>query len=118
MTTTRGCPLPLLYALTLFLSAFLLFLIQPMIGKVVLPYLAGTPQVWNTCMVFFQAALLGGYLYAHEITRRVGLKKQVVFQFVLLLLPLAPLALLKLDVDRIARDWFQPPTDSNPIPWL
>lgn len=110
--------MPLLYALTLFLSAFLLFLIQPMIGKVVLPYLGGTPQVWNTCMVFFQAALLVGYLYAHEITRRVGLKKQVAFQFLLLLLPLVPLALLKLDVAKIAHEWFQPPTDSNPIPWL
>lgn len=89
-----------------------------MIGKVVLPYLGGTPQVWNTCMVFFQAALLGGYLYSHEITRRFGLRKQLAFHFILLLLPLAPLALLKLDVGPIAREWFQPPTDKNPIPWL
>jgi hypothetical protein len=110
--------LPLLFALTLFLSAFLLFLMQPMIGKVVLPYLGGTPQVWNTCMVFFQAALLLGYLYSHEITRRFGLKKQLAFHFVLLLLPLAPLAFLKLDVGQIAREWLEPPTDSNPIPWL
>src|SRR5262249_10568232 len=105
-------------AITLFLSAFLLFLIQPMIGKVVLPYLGGTPQVWNTCMVFFQAALLAGYLYSHVITQRFGLKKQVIFQFALLLLPLAPLALLKLDVGRIANDWLPPTTDANPIPWL
>jgi hypothetical protein len=89
-----------------------------MIGKVVLPYLGGTPQVWNTCMVFFQAALLAGYLYSHEITKRFGLKKQVLFQFVLLLLPLAPLALLKLDVGKIAGGWLPPTTDGNPIPWL
>jgi hypothetical protein len=89
-----------------------------MIGKVVLPYLGGTPQVWNTCMVFFQAVLLAGYLYSHEITKRFGLKKQVLFQLILLLLPLAPLALLKLDVGKIANDWLPPTTDANPIPWL
>jgi predicted O-methyltransferase YrrM len=89
-----------------------------MIGRAVLPYLGGTPQVWNTCMVFFQAALLAGYLYSHEITRRFGLKKQLLFHFVLLLLPLAPLAWLKLDVGHVARDWFLPPTEANPIPWL
>src|SRR5215471_1866208 len=114
----RGCPLPLLYAITLFLSAFLLFLIQPMIGKVVLPYLGGTPQVWNSCMVFFQAALLAGYLYSHEITRRFGLKRQVLLQIVLLLLPLVPLRLLKLDVAGLAQNWLPPPTESNPITWL
>jgi hypothetical protein len=89
-----------------------------MIGKVVLPYLGGTPQVWNTCMVFFQATLLAGYLYSHEITRRFGLRRQLLFHFALLLLPLAPLALLKLDVGHVARDWFTPPTEANPIPWL
>jgi hypothetical protein len=89
-----------------------------MIGKAVLPSLGGTPQVWNTCMVFFQAALLGGYLYSHEISKRFGLKKQVLFQFALLLLPLIPLAWLKLDVDAIAKGWLPPPTESNPIKWL
>ncbi|HMF13794.1 MAG TPA: hypothetical protein VKE94_15855, partial [Gemmataceae bacterium] len=110
--------MPLLFAITLFTSAFLLFLIQPMIGKAVLPSLGGTPQVWNTCMVFFQAALLGGYLYSHEISKRFGLRKQVLFQFALLLLPLIPLAWLKLDVDAIAKGWLPPPTESNPIKWL
>jgi SAM-dependent methyltransferase len=89
-----------------------------MIGKVVLPYLGGTPQVWNSCMVFFQAVLLAGYLYSHEITRRFGLKRQVLFQVVLLLLPLAPLVVLKLDVAKIAQNWLPPPTESNPIQWL
>jgi hypothetical protein len=89
-----------------------------MIGKAVLPYLGGTPQVWNSCMVFFQAALLAGYLYSHKITQRFGLKKQLACQLVLLLLPLIPLWLLKLDVGEVARDWIQPPSEANPIPWL
>ena len=46
-------------------SATLLFLVQPMFAKMVLPSLGGTPAVWNTCMVFYQAMLLAGYLYAH-----------------------------------------------------
>jgi SAM-dependent methyltransferase len=110
--------LPLLFAVTLFLSAFLLFLIQPMIGKILLPYLGGTPAVWNTCMVFFQAALLAGYLYAHAITRRFGVRRQLGLHLLLLLLPLAPLAFLRLDVGRLARDWLPPPTEANPIGWL
>lgn len=60
--------MPLLFALTMFVSATLLFLVQPMIGKMVLPLLGGTPAVWNTCMVFYQALLLGGYFYAHRST--------------------------------------------------
>ena len=58
-----------LFVCTLFLSSSLLFLVQPMIAKMVLPLLGGTPAVWNTCMVFFQAALLLGYLYVHAVTR-------------------------------------------------
>ena len=50
-----------LYASTLFVSAFLLFLVQPMVGKMILPTFGGTPAVWNTCMVFFQTLLFGGY---------------------------------------------------------
>src|SRR6266851_4348403 len=61
----------LLYALTLFTGATLLFVMQPMVGKMILPLLGGTPAVWSTCMVFFQAALLGGYAYAHALTARV-----------------------------------------------
>jgi hypothetical protein len=70
--------LPALFALTLFVSAVLLFVVQPMAGKVLLPLAGGTPAVWNTCLVFFQVALLLGYLYAHRLTaaptrRQVGL---------------------------------------------
>ena len=56
-------------------SAFLLFLVQPMAGKMLLPHFGGTPAVWNTCMVFFQAMLLAGYLYAHLGDRILGSKR-------------------------------------------
>ncbi len=58
-----------LFTVTLFVSAFLLFLVQPMVAKMVLPLLGGSPMVWNTCMVFFQIALLAGYAYAHGATK-------------------------------------------------
>ena len=60
--------MPKLFGVTLFVSATLLFLVQPMVGKMILPLLGGTPAVWNTCMVFFQALLLAGYYYAHKTT--------------------------------------------------
>jgi hypothetical protein len=78
---------PLLFAATLFVSAFLLFLIQPMIAQMILPLLGGTPQVWNTCMVFFQAALLGGYGYTHSATTYWPVRRQTLFQIALLALP-------------------------------
>lgn len=59
----------LLFAVTLFAAAALLFLVEPMIGKMLLPYFGGAPSVWNTCLAFFQAALLAGYAYAHGLTR-------------------------------------------------
>src|SRR6478752_1805564 len=55
--------------LIVFANAFLLFSVEPMFSKMVLPLLGGTPSVWNTCLVFFQAALLAGYGYAHALTR-------------------------------------------------
>src|SRR5262245_17371593 len=64
---------PALYATTLFLSALLLFLVQPMFTKLVLPRLGGAPTVWSVAMVFFQAALLAGYAYAHLLIRRLPL---------------------------------------------
>ncbi len=83
----------LLYALTLFVSATLVFVVQPMVGKMVLPLLGGTPAVWSTCMVFFQAALLGGYAYAHASTSWLGVARQARWHLVLLALPLAVLPL-------------------------
>jgi hypothetical protein len=83
----------LLYALTLFTGATLLFVMQPMVGKMILPLLGGTPAVWSTCMVFFQAALLGGYAYAHALTARVRPSRQVLVHLVVLALPFAVLPL-------------------------
>ncbi len=76
-----------LYAATLFVSAFILFLVQPMIGKMILPKLGGTPQVWNTCMVFFQTILLAGYAYTHFVSTRLKLKQQLLVHGMLILLP-------------------------------
>src|SRR5436305_12376931 len=61
---------PALFATTIWLSALLLFLVQPMFTKMVLPRLGGAPTVWSVAMVFFQAALLVGYAYAHLLVRR------------------------------------------------
>jgi hypothetical protein len=82
-----------LYTLTLFTGATLLFVMQPMVGKMILPLLGGTPAVWSTCMVFFQAALLGGYAYAHASTARLRLRNQVLLHLVVLALPFAVLPL-------------------------
>ena len=83
----------LLYAVTMFVGATLLFVVQPMVGKMILPLLGGTPAVWSTCMVFFQAALLGGYAYAHTSSARLSLPRQMLLHLGLMLLPLAVLPL-------------------------
>src|SRR6476620_10565596 len=55
------------FGLTIFLSAFLLFWVQLLLGKYILPWFGGAPAVWTTCMLFFQVLLLGGYIYAHVL---------------------------------------------------
>ena len=67
-----------LFAISIFLSAFLLFQIQPMIGKSILPWFGGTPAVWSTLMLFFQVLLTGGYAYAYWLIARVRQKKQII----------------------------------------
>lgn len=100
-----------LFTFALFLSATLLFWVQPMFGKMLLPLLGGSPAVWNTCLVFFQAALLLGYLYAHGQGKWFNIRTQVVIHVALLagyflIMPIA-----------VPSNW-EPPTNSNPIPWL
>jgi hypothetical protein len=75
-----------LFAATTFLSALLLFWIQLVMAKMLLPRLGGTPAVWNTCMLFFQVLLLAGYSYVLAVTSRIGFRKQVVLHVVVLLL--------------------------------
>ena len=83
------------YACTIFLSSFLLFLVQPMIAKIILPWFGGTSTVWITCVLFFQLALLGGYLYAHYINGRLSPSWQILLHSSLLIasvffLPVVP----------------------------
>lgn len=75
-----------LFAATLLLNALLLFLLQPVIARMLLPYLGGTPAVWNTCMLFFQSLLLAGYAYAHIITTRLSVRSQTILHCSLLAL--------------------------------
>jgi len=76
----------LAFTLAVFLSAALLFVVEPMFAKMVLPLLGGSPAVWTTCMLFFQGALLLGYLYAHLGPRWLGLRRHTVLHIVLLAL--------------------------------
>jgi hypothetical protein len=80
-----------LFAATVFLSAFLLFQIQPMVAKMILPWFGGSSSVWSTCMVFFQAELLLGYFYVHWLHETLAPRRQTVVHVVLLLLSLATL---------------------------
>lgn len=84
-----------LYALAIFTGAFLLFLVQPLIGKYILPWFGGGPGVWSTCMLFFQVLLLGGYAYAHLVSRWLTPRRQALAHLCLLagavaLLPIIP----------------------------
>jgi len=83
-----------LYALTIFLSSFLLFQVQPIIAKIILPWFGGSAAVWNTCMLFFQAALLGGYTYAHLIYGKLPSKRQSHIHIGLLAVSLLALPIL------------------------
>ena len=78
----------------MFVGATLLFVVQPMVGKMILPLLGGTPAVWSTCMVFFQAALLAGYAYAHASTAWLGASpRQALLHLGILVIPLSVLPL-------------------------
>jgi len=99
------------YMATLITSAALLFWLQPMIAKFILPRVGGAPQVWNTAMMFFQAALLAGYLYAHVLTRHAPIRIQVATHLALLLVCLAwlPIAIPPASL---------PPGGGNPSGWV
>lgn len=78
-----------LFAFTIFASSFLLFQVQPMIGKAILPWFGGTPAVWTACLLFFQSALLAGYAYAHWLAERVSPGRQAVLHAAMMVLTLA-----------------------------
>ncbi len=103
--------LPFLYGLTLFVSALLLFSIQPMFAKMVLPKLGGAPAVWSVAMVFFQTVLLAGYAYAHLLNRALRPRRAAMLHLLLIgitatMLPIA-----------IAPGWGVPPSDGTAL-WL
>jgi len=98
------------FAVTLFVGASLLFLVQPMVSKMLLPHLGGSPSVWNTCMVFFQAVLLLGYAYAYWLTMRFGGLAQAAIHAGVL-----ALAALFLPFDLTTQ---VPPADGSPALWL
>ena len=81
----------MIYAATIFLSSFLLFLVQPLIARLILPWFGGTAAVWTTCMLFFQTLLLAGYAYAHATNARLKPRSQAILHTVLLAAALATL---------------------------
>ncbi len=95
------------YAGTIFLSSFLLFLVQPIIAKQILPWFGGSAAVWTTCLVFFQAVLLAGYGYA-DLTTRLGLRRQAMLHVGLLVVSLACVPIL-------ASSGWKPQGDEEPV---
>lgn len=97
------------YAVTIFLSSFLLFLVQPLIARQILPWFGGAASVWTTCLLFFQTVLLAGYAYAHAAVRWLKPRQQVYVHSALLLVSLAVLPIL-------ARASWKPSGPEDPIP--
>ncbi len=106
----REDPYVPVFSVTLMLSAFLLFSVQPLVSKMILPILGGTPSVWNTAMMFFQITLLAGYAYAHITTRFLGVRMQAVAHIALMIafVFILPIAL--------PAGWL-PPENANPAFW-
>jgi hypothetical protein len=99
-----------LYATAIFAGATLLFLVQPMVARMVLPLFGGSQAVWTTSMLFFQAVLLAGYGYAHASTRLLGPSRQPIVHAVVLVLAMAALP--------IGRGLAPPSADASPSLWL
>jgi hypothetical protein len=107
MSGGRSSALAWWSAVTILVSAFLLFQVQPIISKKILPWFGGSPAVWTTCVLFFQLVLLAGYAYAHLLikhvpTRRQGLVHAVLLALALMTLPIVP------------RDWWKPVDGNHP----
>lgn len=99
------------FAASVFVSAGLLFAVQPLFAKMALPMLGGAPGVWSVALVFFQAALLVGYAYAHALARLSSLPAQ-------LFIHAAILALAALSLPLALSDALGPPTENAPVAWL
>src|SRR5580704_14206259 len=97
-----------LYAISIFLSAFLLFQVEPLMGKFILPWFGGLPSVWTTCLLFFQMLLFGGYAYAHLSFSRLSLRTQAALHISILIA-----ACLVLPI--VPRDVWKPAGTEEPI---
>jgi hypothetical protein len=117
MIETNGSELPQsapalwCFVPALFLSSFLMFLVEPLVGKMVLPLLGGAPAVWNTCVMFFEMTLLAGYAFAHVTSTRLRLRHQTIAYIGLLAIPFA---VLPFEISRSGG----PQADSDPSIWL
>jgi hypothetical protein len=100
-----------LFAGTIFSSAFLLFLVQPLIAKQILPWFGGSAAVWSICLVFFQVTLLVGYAYSDWISSHLAPRRQAMLHIVLLALSLAFLPIL-------AQSHWKPSGDEDPTLWI
>jgi SAM-dependent methyltransferase len=100
-----------LYAVTIFLSSFLLFLVQPVIARLILPWFGGSAAVWTTCLLFFQALLLAGYAYAHLIVRYSRPRFEALIHSALLVTALATLPIAPSEV-------WKPLGTENPVVWI
>jgi spermidine synthase len=107
----RYAALSVQFAVTLFVSSLLCFLVQPMFGKMAVPLFGGAPAVWTTCVIFFQAALLAGYTYAHLLSSRLPPSWQAVLHTGLL-------AAAALSLPLALPDGWAPPADAHPVPTL
>lgn len=95
------------FGITILVSAFLLFQVQPLVSKTILPWFGGCPAVWTTCMLFFQVLLFAGYVYAHLLQQWLSPHRQVAFHLVLVLVAMALLPI------KPADSW-KPVADANP----
>src|SRR5262245_12474613 len=107
MSQPRSNTLAWWSALTILISAFLLFQVQPVISKKILPWFGGSPAVWTTCVLFFQLVLLGGYAYSHWLIRYVRPGLQGVIHIALLLTALITLPI-------VPKDWWKPADGNYP----
>lgn len=105
--TNSGRVPALLFAVTILLSAFLLFQVQPLIAKLILPWFGGSAAVWTSCMLFFQMALLGGYAYAHWLNGQGGRRQTMIH--------LTLLALSFLSLPILPSAWWKPQGGEDPL---
>lgn len=96
------------FFISIFLSAFLLFQVQPVIARYILPWYGGSAAVWSTCILFFQTVLLAGYAYSHFLTRYFETKKQITIHLVLLALTILVLPITP-------EEWMKPTGNENPV---